>query len=185
MVLRRVRTVLCPALLSVVLLTAGCSDGTSGTTGPAASGTAGAPSASASASASAPGDDASEKGGADPKQAAYFACLADRGLPMKDSGSGVPVVDTARADPAKVKQAEKDCADRLVVPDADAEELAEARELTACMRRNGVVRFPDPDPKTGDHDLGSIDLKESPEALAALKKCGVEDPTRTDGKVGG
>ncbi|WP_411071346.1 hypothetical protein [Streptomyces sp. cmx-4-25] len=183
MVLRRVRTVLCPALLSVVLLTAGCSDGTSGTAGPTASG---APSASVSASASPPADDASEKeGGADPKQAAYFACLADQGLPMKDSGSGVPVVDAARADAAKVKRAERACADELVVPDAGAEELAEARELTACMRRNGVARFPDPDPKTGDHDLEAIGLKDSPDALAALKKCGVEDPTRTDGKVGG
>ncbi|MFE0701935.1 hypothetical protein [Streptomyces sp. NPDC058872] len=104
---------------------------------------------------------------------------------MTDSDSGVPVVDTARADPAEVKEAETACADELAIPEAGAEELAEARELTACMRRNGIAEFPDPDPKTGDHDLESIRLKGSPEAVAAMKKCGLEDRSKTDGKVGG
>ncbi|PZT75953.1 hypothetical protein DNK56_21405 [Streptomyces sp. AC1-42W] len=104
---------------------------------------------------------------------------------MRDTDSGVPVVDEAKADPAKVKQAEKDCADRLVVPDADASELAHAQELTDCMRRNGVDDFPDPDPKTGEVDVEDLDLKSSPKAMAALKKCGGEDRSKTNGTVGG
>ncbi|MFE2555120.1 hypothetical protein ACFXGT_03660 [Streptomyces sp. NPDC059352] len=179
MVLRRVRTALCPALLSVALFATGCSNGAADAAKPVATGTTG------SASASAPAGEVSEKGDVDQKQAGYFACLADQGLPMKDSGSGIPVVDSAKADAAAVKKAETACAAKLDIPDADAKELAAARELTACMRRNGITRFPDPDPKTGDHDVESIGMKESPEAMAALKKCGVEDPTKTDGKVGG
>ncbi|WP_448318758.1 hypothetical protein [Streptomyces sp. CO7] len=145
--------------------------------------------APSSASSRGTGEEAKGDGakgdGADPAQADYFACLADQGLPMRDTDSGVPVVDTAKADPEKVQQGEKACADKLEIPAADAKELAEARELTACMRRKGIADFPDPDPSTGDHALEELDVKSDPEAATALKECGLKDDTPTDGKVGG
>ncbi|MFJ8858476.1 hypothetical protein ACIRD8_08560 [Streptomyces sp. NPDC102451] len=104
---------------------------------------------------------------------------------MRDTGSGVPVVDEAKADPAEVKEAEAACADKLVVPDASPEELAVAQAFTDCMREHGVEDFPDPNPTTGDHDgLEKLDLKTSPEAVAATKACRVGKPG-TGGKVGG
>lgn len=158
------------------LLVTGCSGGSSD----------GGETRTASEAPASPSAAAKEKGAeADPAQAAYFACIEARGVPMRDTGSGVPVVDEAAADPAEVKEAEAACADKLAVPDADAEELAVAQAFTDCMREHGVEDFPDPDPKTGDHEgLESLDLKTSPEGVAATKACRVGKPG-TGGKVGG
>lgn len=162
---RRARSAAAPALLSLLFLLAGCS---------------GEGSASPSAPAS-----TQDKGAVDPKQAAFFQCLKEQGLPMKDTTSGIPVVDAAAADPAKVKEAERACDSRRSIPPASTEQLATAKELTACMRANGVPDFPDPDPRTGQHDIEKLDPKSSPQGASALKKCGGEDKSKTAGKVGG
>ncbi|MFZ4271246.1 hypothetical protein ACOZFM_00885 [Streptomyces arboris] len=177
--LLRVRAAAAPTLIAVLLLTAGCAgDASDGDT--AAGGTT---AGSGRTPTPAPPEEKSDA--ADPKQAAYFACIAERGVPMRDTGSGVPVVDEAKADPAEVERAENACADKLAVPDADAEALALAREFTQCMRENGVEDFPDPNPRTGAHDgVEGLGLKGSPEGMAAMKKCHVANPG-TDGKVGG
>lgn len=178
---RRARSAAVPALLALVFLLSGCS-GAKGQD--SASPAAGSPVGSPSASASAP-QSGQSKGVVDPKQADFFRCLEEKGLPMKETGSGIPVVDSDRADPAKVKEAEGACESRRSVPPVTAEQLAEAREFTACMRANGIAGFPDPDPRTARHDTEELDPKSSPEGFAALKKCGGGSKSVTAGQAGG
>ncbi|MBT2476704.1 hypothetical protein [Streptomyces sp. ISL-94] len=104
--------------------------------------------------------------------AAFFQCLKEKGLPMKDTPSGIPVVDDSTADPAAVKEAERACESLVPVTPVTAEQHAEARDFTACMRANGIAEFPDPDPQTARHDMERLDLKGSPEGVAALTACG-------------
>ncbi|MFD3936083.1 hypothetical protein ACFWSF_13835 [Streptomyces sp. NPDC058611] len=121
----------------------------------------------------------------DPEQADFFRCLKEKGLPMKETDSGIPVVDSGRADPAKVREAEGACENRRSAPPVSAEQRAEAREFTACIRANGIAGFPDPDPWTARHDLEELDPKSSPEGFAALKKCGGTGTSVTAGQAGG
>ncbi|MGW1770756.1 hypothetical protein [Streptomyces sp. NPDC002104] len=160
-----------PALLSTVLLLSGCSGS------PSAS-----PSASSSSSAAQSGP---AKGAVDPKQADFFQCLKEKGLPMKETDSNIPVVDSSKADPAKVKEAEVACESRRSVPAATAEELAQAKAFTACMRASGVADFPDPDPRTAEHRMEELGLKDSPQGAAALKKCGGRPQSVTSGQSAG
>ncbi|WP_328620629.1 hypothetical protein [Streptomyces sp. NBC_00354] len=160
-----------PALLSGLFLLAGCSGGDSASPSP-------------SSSTSVP-QSGQSKGAVDPKQADFFRCLKEKGLPMKETDSEIPVVDSAKADPAKVKEAETACESRRSVPPVTPEQLAEAKELTACMRANGVANFPDPDPRTAQHDMEKLGLKESPEGWAALQKCGGRPKSSTPGQSAG
>lgn len=104
---------------------------------------------------------------------------------MKQTGSGIPVVDLSKADPVKVKEAEVACDSRRSVPAVTAQQLADAQAYTACMRAEGVADFPDPDPKTAQHDMEKLGLKESPEGLDALKKCGGRPQSVTSGQGAG
>lgn len=91
---------------------------------------------------------------------------------MKETDSDIPVVDSTKADPAKVKEAETACDSRRSIPPVTAGQMAEAKAYTECMRANGVANFPDPDPRTGQHAIEELGLKDSPQGMAALKKCG-------------
>ncbi|MCX5405336.1 hypothetical protein OHA37_15750 [Streptomyces sp. NBC_00335] len=181
----RVRSASAPVLLSlaslmsVVLLVSGCSGGEPDAGGAAPSGATGTGTPTATSPAP------TGKDAADPKLAAFFACLKDQGLPMKDTPSGIQVVDPAKADPAKVRAAETACAAKRVQPQADAATLAKAKEFTACMRANGARDFPDPDPVTGDSGVDA-GLKTDPKAAAALLKCAEKAPAgSSSGVVGG
>ncbi|MEV6682548.1 hypothetical protein AB0N09_37655 [Streptomyces erythrochromogenes] len=121
----------------------------------------------------------------DPGQADFFKCLGEKGLPMKQTDSGIPIVDSSKADPAKVKEAESACGSRRSVPPVSSEEHAQAKAFTACMRANGIADFPDPDPKTAQHDMEKLRLKESPEGFAALQKCGGRPQSLTGGQSAG
>ncbi|WP_162688674.1 MULTISPECIES: hypothetical protein [unclassified Streptomyces] len=164
MALRRARAVVVvPAPLSLTLLLAGCSGGDALPSGGTETGTS-----SAGAVPSSP----AERDEADPRQADCFRCVEDEGVPMRDTGSGVRVVDESKADPAKVQKAERACESRRAVPTAGPEQLSKARKFTECMRAKGFPDFPDPDPRTGRHDLGGMDLKGSAKDPAALQECG-------------
>ncbi|MFB6620205.1 hypothetical protein ACFCV9_39315 [Streptomyces sp. NPDC056367] len=104
----------------------------------------------------------------------FFQCLVEKGLPVRGSADGIPLVDWDNADPAKAKDAKAACDSRLPVHPLDPAVLAQAQQFTACMRAEGFADFPDPDPRTGDHEgaIEGLGLKESPEGFAALKKCG-------------
>ncbi|MFF3086495.1 hypothetical protein ACFVRB_15805 [Streptomyces nojiriensis] len=170
-----------PALLSAIFLLSGCAGEDSASPSPSS-----APSGSVSVSPSASAPRSGQaKGAADPKQADFFRCLKEKGLPMKETDSGIPIVDSSKADPAKVKEAESACDSRRSVPPVTPEQLAEAKKLTACMRANGVADFPDPDPKTAEHDMEKLRLKESPEGFAALQKCGGKGGSLTGGQSAG
>lgn len=164
------------SLMSVVFLVSGCSGGEPAAAPSGATGTG-------TATAAAP--DPTAKDAADPKLAGFFACLKDQGLPMKDTPSGVQVVDPAKADPAKVREAETACAAKRVQPPVDAATLAKAKEFAACMRANGAADFPDPDPVTGDSGVDA-GLKTDPKAAAALRACADKVPAgSSSGVVGG
>ncbi|MFG2236104.1 hypothetical protein ACGFNX_39980 [Streptomyces sp. NPDC048723] len=174
-----------PALLSAIFLLSGCSGEDSASHSVSSSpSTPGSVSASPSASASAP-QSGQSKGAVDPKQADFFRCLKEKGLPMKETDSGIPIVDSGKADPVKVREAESACDSRRSVPPATPEQLAEAKALTACMRANGVANFPDPDPKTADHDIEKLRLKESAEGFAAMQKCSTPDKSSNPGQGAG
>ncbi|MFD9307210.1 hypothetical protein ACFWCB_31840 [Streptomyces sp. NPDC060048] len=173
MALRRAHAVVAvPALLSLTLLLAGCSGDDDLPSGGAASGVS-----TPTAKPSSPG----KKDEADPRQAAFFRCMEDQGVPMRDTGSGVRVVDESAADPAKVREAERSCESHRVVPPVGDEQMAQAVKFTACMRENGFPDFPDPDPRTARHDMGEVDVKGSAQGPAALQKCG----GTPGGQVGG
>ncbi|MFZ3499608.1 hypothetical protein ACODT5_41465 [Streptomyces sp. 5.8] len=187
----RVRSASAPVLLSLaslmsaVLLLSGCSGGESDgrAAAPPSGAATGTGTGTGTPTAAAPAP--TGKDAADPKQAAFFACLKDQGLPMKDTPSGVQVVDPAKADPAKVREAEKACAAKRVRPPVDAATLAKAKEFAACMRANGAADFPDPDPVTGDSEVDA-GLKTDPKAAAALLKCADKAPAgSSSGVVGG
>lgn len=103
--------------------------------------------------------------------AEFFRCLAEQGLPVKGSASGIPVMDWEKADPAKRKEAEAACEGRRPAVPLDPALLAQQQAFTTCMRAAGFANFPDPDPRTGDHALEGLGLKESPEAFEAMRKC--------------
>ncbi|MGW0394551.1 hypothetical protein ACWDYJ_27425 [Streptomyces sp. NPDC003042] len=100
---------------------------------------------------------------------------------MRETDSGIPVVDSASADPAKVKEAEGACESHRPLPPVSTEQHTAAKEFTACMRANGVPGFPDPDPRTAQHDMAELGLKDSPEGVSALTTCGNEGRSKTAG----
>ncbi|WP_424211715.1 hypothetical protein ACN20G_06210 [Streptomyces sp. BI20] len=91
---------------------------------------------------------------------------------MEQTGSGISIPDTTKNPVDTIKNAEKACESRRSIPQATEAQLSEARALTACMRRNGVSAFPEPDPRTAEHlGLERLNLKESPEARRAGAAC--------------
>ncbi|MFD7863958.1 hypothetical protein [Streptomyces sp. NPDC059783] len=109
---------------------------------------------------------------------AYLRCLEDRGVMLETTAEGVLRVDKERIDPATLSGAEKRCAGRLPAPSgrtADAVAVAKARELSACVRREGYAGYPDPDPATGLVALTEEQartVRTDPAAVRALQMCG-------------
>ncbi|WP_093874622.1 hypothetical protein [Streptomyces sp. TLI_105] len=108
--------------------------------------------------------------------AAYYDCLGAQGLKLQDSEGGEKRVDKDANKPEAVAAAEKACAAKQPGKgQADPAKLEAARKLSACMRKEGVADYPEPDPATGevalDGTLGER-MKGDPKVIAALKACG-------------
>ncbi|MFG2879299.1 hypothetical protein ACGFYU_30575 [Streptomyces sp. NPDC048337] len=157
-----------PALLSLPLLLSGCSGGDSAS----ASAPSSAPPSVSSPVPSVSGEPPKRpKGEVLPEMAPFFQCLKEKGLPMKDTPSGIPVVDDSKADPEKTREAERACESLVPATPVSAEQHAKAKEFTACMRAHGIAEFPDPDPKTARHDYEGMGLKGTKEGDEALRAC--------------
>lgn len=120
----------------------------------------------------------------DQERALRFAqCMRQHGVDMPDpkfdGKGGVSVTVGKGVDKSKVDAATQQC--KQYSPDAgrppkpaNPKQIAEGRRISACMRANGVPKFPDPNPDGGIAIKGGpgtgID-PESPAFKAAQKKC--------------
>jgi hypothetical protein len=126
--------------------------------------TAGGETTSSSATGPAPATDRAER------QRQYAECLRQHGIEVADAEAGkdVEVRDT---DTEAAKEAARAC--QRYAPDSDAakagQDVAALREYASCMRANGVVEFPDPDPD-GELSIPKTILN-SPEFDAADRAC--------------
>ncbi|MER5204997.1 hypothetical protein [Streptomyces sp. NPDC002825] len=130
------------------------------------------PSTGSSSASAAPSSGASQ-GSAD--WAAYYDCLDAQGLKLQDTG-GEKRVDKDANKPEAIAAAEKACAGKQPGKgQVDPARLEAAKKLSACMRKEGIADYPDPDPATGevalDGDLGAR-MKGDPKVVEALKACG-------------
>ncbi|MFI6058739.1 hypothetical protein [Streptomyces sp. NPDC051286] len=156
----------CGAVLAALALT-GCAGSADGAAEPAAS-----PSETVSA-----------------EEIAYYRCLEKNGLVLETPNPGQLRVDKDKnTDEAVAVAAEEKCRDlQKAIPDAPVseEDLAAAREVSACVREKGFEDYPDPDPKTGEVDLESAGVSEDPELRAALRDCRPKNAGVGDAVVGG
>ncbi|MGW8768474.1 hypothetical protein ACWGN5_39040 [Streptomyces sp. NPDC055815] len=121
--------------------------------------------------------------------AAYYDCLGAQGLTLQDTGSGEKRVDKDANKPEAIAAAEKACAGKQPGKgQVDPARLDTARQLSACMRKEGIADYPDPDPATGeaplDGDLGKR-MKSDPKVIEALKACHPTAPGADGGTVEG
>ncbi|MCD0453269.1 hypothetical protein LO762_29410 [Actinocorallia sp. API 0066] len=117
---------------------------------------------------------------------AFAACMRENGVPMEDPefgpGGGVSIkIDGSGVGKDVVDAAEDTC--RKLLPSGGAmakpnpEQLAEMREMSRCMRENGVPNFPDPSPDGGIQLTPETGVNPSDPAFkAAEAKCGPKGP---------
>jgi hypothetical protein len=156
---RRVQGPIVGLFLGLIML-AGCAAGDGGNVASAEGGDQGA----------APSEAASK----DPKQAAldYVECLREHGLEVDDPGPDGRLKLKAQGKNAeKAMEACRDLAPQMDKNNPKAKEQAEsARQFAACMRENGVEKFPDPDPNEPGIRINK-DLADDPDFEAAQEAC--------------
>ncbi|MFC9393218.1 hypothetical protein ACFTWS_08655 [Streptomyces sp. NPDC057027] len=161
-------------VLILALGLGGCSsDGDGATRSEPSTGASSAPAAPSSAAPSADPSAGASQGAAD--WAAYYDCLGAQGLKLQDTGGGQKRVDKDGNKPDAIAAAERTCAAKLPARgQVDPARLEAAKKLSACMRKEGIADYPDPDPATGevalDGDLGAK-MKGDPKVVEALKAC--------------
>jgi hypothetical protein len=122
------------------------------------------------------------------KVRAYTKCMRENGVDMQDpepGGAGVPGIPAigggtgpaGEAQAKKIDAAVEKCASLLPADVGEGrkitpEDLAKARELSKCLRENGLPDFPDPDPETGAVPLGQDVKVDRDKAAKAAEKCG-------------
>lgn len=140
---RRTAAILALPLMLATILT-GC--GGAGDDGGGVA-TAGGPAATAATGTSGGGLTAQERA------LKFSQCMRDHGIdvpdPGGDTGEGVTFRFDQNEDPKKVDAAMKACKQYLPdggePPKLDAGQIEKMRQLSRCMRENGVPDFPDPD----------------------------------------
>jgi hypothetical protein len=105
----------------------------------------------------------------------FAACMRKNGIQMEDPkpGQGVQFkVDKANGD--KMKKAQEACREFSPMqnrsPEQDAQAEERGRKFAACMRENGVEKFPDPKPGQRGIMINK-DAGEDPDMPAAQEKC--------------
>ena len=167
-----------PLVLMLVLAAAGCGGGDSGDGVATAGGRT--PAAAATSAAAGEGDGLK-----------FAQCMRENGLPWfedpEPGARGVRISIPQGADKAKVDAAMAACRQHLPnggePPEMDAASIEQARQLSKCMRANGVPNFPDPQPDGGmvidGRKLGTGPGE--PAFDAAEKKCAQFQPGPRDG----
>lgn len=137
--------------------------------------------------------DARSGGGTGQEQVLRFAqCMRQHGIDVPDpkSDGGVDITLPKGTDPHKADAATQQCKHYLPnggqAQKPSPQMLEQQRKLAACMRANGVPKFPDPDAN------GSISIKGGPgldptsaEFKAAEKKCSKYQPAGATTNPGG
>jgi hypothetical protein len=171
--------------LAAALALAGCT--------PAASGVASLDGDPQAQQSSPPGgDDGDGGGGGDGDQVAFAECMREHGIDMPDPDTedgGFAIAIPEGSDPDEVDAAMEACKEFMPnggeMPKPNAEQLAQMREFSECMRDEGIEGFPDPSADGGlriDSDMGFD--PESDEFREAQEKCGESMP-KPKGEDGG
>ncbi|MEU6737889.1 hypothetical protein [Streptosporangium sandarakinum] len=112
----------------------------------------------------------------DERNIRFARCMRENGVPMKDPQPGKPVlVRSDGSDRETVRKAVEACKEFQPTGGAGAagaEASEKLRRLARCMRDNGVLDFPDPEPGGGIR----LDKKlaEDPDFPAAQRRCQLE-----------
>ncbi|WP_326658691.1 hypothetical protein [Streptomyces sp. NBC_00385] len=123
-------------------------------------------------------------------EAAYYTCLKGEGIPLETTDGGALRVEKGKGNDAAILTAEKKCVGLLPSPSmvpASKEDMARARELSACLREHGVKDYPDPAPN-GDFPLSnelSYQMKTNPDYREARQICDPRQPGGEDLSAGG
>ncbi|GAA2433330.1 hypothetical protein GCM10010191_54400 [Actinomadura vinacea] len=119
----------------------------------------------------------------------FAECMRKNGIDMEDPkpGQGIQLRGN-KGDEQQMKKAQEACrqydpmAQQSGKPDPEAEERG--RKFAECMRKNGVEKFPDPEPgQRGVRITG--EAGKDPDMDAAMEKCRQEAPMRPGGGAGG
>lgn len=81
----------------------------------------------------------------------FYTCMQEHGMTISYGDNGAP--HFVEKESPQYPPAQKACLPLLPSPSpvqAGPQELASAREASACMRSKGVSWYPDPDPVTGE-----------------------------------
>lgn len=122
----------------------------------------------------------------------YAQCLRDAGVTLLQDADGPPQIDKEATPMSTLQAATEEC--RLLAPVATAPEPVSAADLeqrrlfSACLRENGVPDYPDPDPQTGEADLGeelARRLKTDAAFAQAQETCRDTLPPAVEGDVVG
>ncbi|MBT2411911.1 hypothetical protein J7I94_15265 [Streptomyces sp. ISL-12] len=125
---------------------------------------------------------AASRNAEDEKAVEYAECLRENGLDVEDPGEGGGLRITGRAQKEVLDKAMEACRDLNPMQGnetANAEAEERMREQAACMRKNGVEEFPDPEPGKGIRIGRSV--VEDPDFEAAEKACQEYAPDRPRG----
>ncbi|MFK0119927.1 hypothetical protein [Streptomyces sp. NPDC090994] len=126
---------------------------------------------------------AASRNAEDEKAVKYTQCLREHGLDVEDPGEGGGIRITGRIKKEVMDKAMEACRDLNPMQGnetANAEAQQRMREQAACMRRNGVEKWPDPEPGKGIRIDKSV--TDDPDFEAAEKACQEFAP---DGARGG
>ncbi|MHA6760851.1 hypothetical protein [Streptacidiphilus sp. PAMC 29251] len=159
------RRLAAPMLMVALGLTAcSSSGGTPTAAGSGGTGTAAAPGVSASSGATT----SSGAGGA--SAAAYLNCLGSNGVKLTADGKQI---DKNANTQAQEDAGFKACKSLEPAVQADPAKVKAAKKVTDCMRSSGFKDYPEPDAAGNINPSGAVadELKSSPKAIAALKKC--------------
>jgi hypothetical protein len=105
----------------------------------------------------------------------FAQCMRDHGVDMEDPKPGGGIQLKVKGNKAEVDKAMEACrqyspgADRTGPPDPKQQERA--REFAACMRKNGVEKFPDPDPNQPGIRIDKNTVGDDPDLETAQQAC--------------
>lgn len=132
------------------------------------------------ASAGNGGQGGSKQGGGeqlspDERGVKFAQCMREHGVDMEDPKPGGGIRIQANGDKSAMDKAMEACrqynpmANRSGAPDPKMQE--QAREFAACMRKNGVEKFPDPDPNQPGIRIDKNTVGDDPDLKTAQQAC--------------
>lgn len=116
-----------------------------------------------------------EKLGEGERGVKFAQCMREHGVDMEDPKPGEGIRIQTKGDKGAMDKAMEACrqynpmANRTGAPDPKMQE--QAREFAACMRKNGVEKFPDPDPNQPGIRIDKNTVGDDPDLETAQQAC--------------